>query len=98
MAAAAEVGLQDFPKQIPFQQAVGHGQKLLDHFVEILGRVGKTKINNSFLTTTISMVLQHPGICMTVVCQQWFQNFLARKPQNLKKNVGKKQFFIVISP
>lgn len=46
MAAAGEVGLQNFPKQIPFQQAVGHGQKLLDNLMEILGKVKKPKINH----------------------------------------------------
>lgn len=46
MAAAGEVGLQNFPKQIPFQQAVGHGQKLLYNLVEILRKVRKPKIND----------------------------------------------------
>lgn len=50
MAAAGEVGLQNFPKQIPLQQAVGHGQELLDNLVEILEGVRKPKIND-FLTT-----------------------------------------------
>lgn len=45
MAAAGEVGLQDFTKQIPFQQAVGHGQKLLDNLVKILEKVGDPKIS-----------------------------------------------------
>lgn len=36
MATTGEVGLQNLPKQIPVQQAVGHGQELLDDFVEIL--------------------------------------------------------------
>lgn len=46
MAAAGEVGLKNFPKQIPFQQAVGHGQKLLYNLVEILRKVRKPKIND----------------------------------------------------
>lgn len=50
MAAAGEVGLQNFPKQIPLQQAVGHVQELLDNLVEILEGVRKPKIND-FLTT-----------------------------------------------
>ena len=49
VVAAGEVGLQNFPKQIPFQEAVGHGQKLPDNLVEILGRVRTPKINNIIL-------------------------------------------------
>lgn len=59
MAAVGEVSLQNFPKQIPFQQTVGHGQKLLDNLMEILESVRKNKINNAFLSTTILVVLQH---------------------------------------
>lgn len=44
MAAAGEVGLQNLPEQIPFQQVVGHGQQLLDHLVEILMR-GRDDLN-----------------------------------------------------
>lgn len=36
VAAVGEVGLHNLPKQIPFQEAVGHGQKLPDDLVEIL--------------------------------------------------------------
>lgn len=46
MATSGEVGLQNLPKQVQFQQAVGHGQKLLDNLVEILGKDRKPKINN----------------------------------------------------
>lgn len=48
MTAAGEVSLQYFRKQVPFQQAVGHGQKLLDNLVEILEKVRKAKVNNTF--------------------------------------------------
>lgn len=73
MAAAGEVGLQNFPKQIPFQQAVGHGQKLLDNLVEILERVRKPKINDAFLSTTVLAVLQQWGLCMA-----WHSGFWGR--------------------
>ena len=43
VAAAGEVGLQNFPKQIPFQEVVGHGQELPDNLVEILGESQETK-------------------------------------------------------
>lgn len=36
MATFGEVGLQNFSKQISFQQVVCHGEKLPDNLVEIL--------------------------------------------------------------
>lgn len=50
MVAAAEVGLQNLSKQIPFQQAVGHGQKLLDDLVEVLEETGDQRVIMYFFT------------------------------------------------
>lgn len=58
MTAAGEVSLQNFRKQIPFQQAVGHGQKLLDNLVEILENVRKSKVNNNSFKTRITFLLK----------------------------------------
>lgn len=65
MATVREVGLQNFPKQVSFQQVVGHGQKLLDNLVEILRETGNQRLIKAFLSTKILVALQYSGLCRT---------------------------------